>query len=212
MSDVAMAGKFITFEGGEGAGKSTNIALAADYLIAQGIDVVLTREPGGTEVAEAIRHVLLSPELPAMHSETELLLMFAARHEHLHQKILPAIANGQWVLCDRFTDATYAYQGYGRGVELERIQQLEQWVQGTVRPDHTLLFDLTVEQGMQRVAKRAGQVDRFEQEQHSFFEKIRQGYLERAAQDATHYQIIDAGQTLDAVQNDVISTLKDLLT
>lgn len=206
-----MAGKFITFEGGEGAGKSTNIALAADYLIAQGIDVVLTREPGGTEVAEAIRHVLLSPELPAMHSETELLLMFAARHEHLHQKILPAIANGQWVLCDRFTDATYAYQGYGRGVDLQRIQQLEQWVQGTVRPDHTLLFDLTVEQGMQRVAKRAGKADRFEQEQHSFFEKIRQGYLERAAQDTVRYQIIDAGQSLDAVQNDVISALKGLL-
>lgn len=211
MSETVMAGKFITFEGGEGAGKSTNIARATDFLTAQGIDVVLTREPGGTKVAEAIRHVLLSPELPAMHAETELLLMFAARHEHLHQKILPAIANGQWVLCDRFTDATYAYQGYGRGVDVQRIQQLETWVQGTVRPDHTLLFDLTVEQGMQRVAKRAGQADRFEQEQHSFFEKIRQGYLIRADQDKQRYSIIDAGQALDNVQDQVVSVLQDLI-
>lgn len=207
----ANAGQFITFEGGEGAGKSTNIALAADFLTAQGIDVMVTREPGGTDVAEAIRHVLLSPDLPAMTSGTELLLMFAARHEHLHQKILPAIAAGQWVLCDRFTDATYAYQGYGRGVDLKRIAQLEQWVQGAIRPDHTLLFDLDVNTGMQRVTLRAGQVDRFEQEHHSFFEKIRQGYLAQAARHPERYHIIDAGQSLETVQSTVTDVLQRLL-
>ena len=160
-------GLFITLEGGEGAGKSTSASFMADYLRAQGKQVLLTREPGGTPVAEAIRNVLLDASLPAMTMETELLLMFAARHEHSQQKILPALAQGTWVICDRFTDSSYAYQGYARGVDLQRIAQLEQWTQGDIRPDYVFVFDLPVEIAMAR-AKARSVADRFEQEQLAF--------------------------------------------
>lgn len=203
-------GKFITLEGGEGAGKSTNANWIADYLRDKGKVVTVTREPGGTEVSEAIRHVLLSPTLPAMHSDTELLLMFAARNEHLQTKILPALAAGSWVICDRFTDATYAYQGYGRGVALSRIAQLEQWVQGALKPDYVLLFDLDVETGMARAQAR-GQTDRFEQEQQDFFTRIRAGYQARASADPQRYPIIDAGQPLGQVREHLRQILDTIL-
>lgn len=203
-------GKFITLEGGEGAGKSTNVPWIADYLRAQGKDVLVTREPGGTEVAEAIRNVLLSPDLPGMHFDTELLLMFAARNEHLQQKILPALAQGTWVICDRFTDATYAYQGYGRGISLHRIATLEQWVQGELRPDYVILFDLAIETGMARAQAR-GRADRFEQEHMAFFEKIRAGYQARAAVNPAQYPIIDAALPLTQVQAQLQCALDTLL-
>lgn len=192
-------GVFITLEGGEGAGKSTNATWLADYLRSQGKTVLVTREPGGTEVAEAIREVLLSPELPGMNADTELLLMFAARNEHLQSKILPALGQGTWVICDRFTDATYAYQGYGRGISLARIAELEHWVQGDLRPDYVILFDLDVATGMARAQAR-GRADRFEQEHVAFFERIRAGYQERAQQSPQRYPIINAAQTLEQVR------------
>ena len=192
-------GVFITLEGGEGAGKSTNASWLADYLRSCGKTVLVTREPGGTEVAEAIREVLLSPDLPGMNADTELLLMFAARNEHLHTKILPALEQGTWVICDRFTDATYAYQGYGRGISLSRIAELERWVQGEVRPDYVILFDLDVSTGMARAQAR-GRADRFEQEHVAFFERIRAGYQERAKQLPQRYPIINAGETLIQVR------------
>ena len=203
-------GKFITLEGGEGAGKSTNALWIADYLRAQGKTVLVTREPGGTTVSEAIRGVLLSPELPAMDADTELLLMFAARNEHLRTKILPALAQGTWVICDRFTDATYAYQGYGRGISLERIAALENWVQGTLRPDYVILFDLDVETGMARAQAR-GQADRFEQEHTEFFTRIRAGYQARAAAMPAHYPQIDAAQSLEAVRAQLQALLERML-
>ncbi|WP_028489906.1 dTMP kinase [Thiothrix lacustris] len=192
-------GVFITLEGGEGAGKSTNATWLADYLRSCGKTVLVTREPGGTEVSEAIREVLLSPDLPGMHADTELLLMFAARNEHLQSKILPALAQGTWVICDRFTDATYAYQGYGRGISLARIEELECWVQGDMRPDYVILFDLDVATGMARAQAR-GRADRFEQEHAAFFERIRVGYQQRAQQLPQHYPIINAAETLDQVR------------
>ena len=192
-------GVFITLEGGEGAGKSTNASWLADYLRSCGKTVLVTREPGGTEVAEAIRAVLLSPDLPGMNADTELLLMFAARNEHLHTKILPALEQGTWVICDRFTDATYAYQGYGRGISLARIAELERWVQGDLRPDYIILFDLDVSTGMARAQAR-GRADRFEQEHMAFFERIRAGYQERARQLPQRYPIINAGETLVQVR------------
>lgn len=203
-------GLFITLEGGEGAGKSTNAVWIAEYLQSQGKQVLMTREPGGTQVAEAIREVLLSPDLPAMHADTELLLMFAARNEHLQAKILPALAQGTWVVCDRFTDATYAYQGYARGISLERIAQLEQWVQGSLRPDYTLVFDLPVDVGMAR-ARARGRADRFEQEQISFFEKVRDGYQQRASLAPQRYPIIQAGLELSQVQTQLKTVLDTML-
>ena len=203
-------GLFITLEGGEGAGKSTSASFMADYLRAQGKQVLLTREPGGTPVAEAIRSVLLDASLPAMTMETELLLMFAARHEHLQQKILPTLAQGTWVICDRFTDSSYAYQGYARGVDLPRIAQLEQWTQGDIRPDYVFVFDLPVEIGMAR-AKARSVADRFEQEQLAFFEKVRQGFLIRAAQSPERYPIIQAQQPLAQVQAQLQAQLAQIL-
>lgn len=204
-------GKFITLEGGEGAGKSTNAHWIADYLRAKGKTVLVTREPGGTEVAEAIRGVLLSPALPGMDSDTELLLMFAARNEHLQKKILPALGQGTWVICDRFTDATYAYQGYGRGISLQRIAELETWVQGDLRPDYAILFDLDVATGMARAQAR-GQADRFEQEHADFFTRIRNGYQARAATAPARYPQIDAGQTLAQVRAQLEQLLERILT
>lgn len=194
-----MSGLFITLEGPEGAGKSTNREYLAARLREHGIDVLMTREPGGTPLAERIRELLLAPSDETMAADTELLLMFAARAQHLAQVIRPALARGTVVLCDRFTDATYAYQGGGRGLSVERIATLETFVQGTLRPDLTLVFDLPIEIGLARAAAR-GRLDRFEQEGHAFFEAVRQAYLQRAAQHPQRYSLLDAGQPLEAVQ------------
>ena len=205
-----MTGLFITLEGPEGAGKSTNREYLAERLREQGINVVLTREPGGTPLAERIRELLLDPSDEPMAADTELLLVFAARAQHLQQVIRPALAKGSVVLCDRFTDATYAYQGGGRGLSNERIAQLEQFVQGELRPDLTLIFDLPVEIGLARAAAR-GRLDRFEQEGRGFFEAVREAYLQRAAQAPQRYRVLDAGQSLAQVQADIDTLLPTLL-
>jgi len=205
-----VTGLFITLEGPEGAGKSTNREYLAERLREQGVDVVLTREPGGTPLAERIRELLLDPSDEPMAADTELLLVFAARAQHLQQVIRPALAKSCVVLCDRFTDATYAYQGGGRGLSIERIAQLEQFVQGELRPDLTLIFDLPVEVGLARAAAR-GRLDRFEQEGRGFFEAVRQAYLQRAAQAPQRYRVLDAGQTLAQVQADIDALLPSLL-
>lgn len=194
-----MTGLFITLEGPEGAGKSTNREYLAEHLRAQGVDVLLTREPGGTPLAERIRELLLAPSDERMAADTELLLVFAARAQHLAEVIRPALARGAVVLCDRFTDATYAYQGGGRGLSVERIALLEQFVQGDLRPDLTLVFDLPVEIGLSRAAAR-GRLDRFEQEGKAFFEAVRQAYLARAVAEPARYSLVDASQTLAQVQ------------
>ena len=205
-----MTGLFITLEGPEGAGKSTNREYLAERLREQGIDVLLTREPGGTPLAERIRELLLDPSEEPMAADAELLLVFAARAQHLQQVIRPALARGSVVLCDRFTDATYAYQGGGRGLSIERIAQLEQFVQGELRPDLTLIFDLPIEIGLARAAAR-GRLDRFEQEGRGFFEAVRQAYLQRAQQAPQRYRVLDAGQTLAQVQADIDALLPSLL-
>ncbi|OCX57990.1 dTMP kinase [Stutzerimonas stutzeri] len=205
-----MKGLFVTLEGPEGAGKSTNREYLAERLRARGLDVVLTREPGGTPLAERIRELLLTPADEPMAVDTELLLVFAARAQHLAQVIRPALARGAVVLCDRFTDATYAYQGGGRGLSLERIAQLETFVQGDLRPDLTLIFDLPVDVGLARAAAR-GHLDRFEQEGMRFFEAVRSAYLQRAEAAPSRYRVIDAGQALNAVQCDVEALVPELL-
>lgn len=197
-----MSGLFITLEGPEGAGKSTNRDYLAAHLRDHGLDVVLTREPGGTPLAEKIRELLLAPSDEKMDADTELLLMFAARAQHLAGVIRPALARGAVVLCDRFTDATYAYQGGGRGVSIERIATLENFVQGGLQPDLTLLFDLPVEIGLARAAAR-GRLDRFEQEGQAFFEAVRQAYLARAKADSGRYYLLDAAQPLAQVQQSI---------
>ena len=206
-----MQGRFITLEGTEGAGKSTNLEFMADWIREQGIELVVTREPGGTQISEKIRSLLLDPDNKSMHADTELLLMFAARAQHLHEKILPALAQGKWVLSDRFTDASYAYQGAARGLGFERIAPLEQWVQGEVQPDCTFFLDLPIELGMQRVAERNQGKDRFEQEQQDFFEQVRQGYLQRVALNPDRYRVIDASVPLIDVQAQIQAQLEALL-
>lgn len=205
-----MRGLFITLEGPEGAGKTTNRAYLAEQLQAQGFAVALTREPGGTVLAEQIRAILLAPHDEAMAVNTELLLMFAARAQHLSQVILPALAEGKIVICDRFTDATYAYQGGGRGLDCSRIALLEQFVQGDLRPDITLLFDLPVADGMARAVAR-GKLDRFEQEQHDFFEKVRQAYLQRASDDPERFRLVNAQQALPEVQKSLDVHLLEIM-
>ncbi|MDK8464039.1 dTMP kinase [Marinobacter sp. SS13-12] len=202
-------GQFITFEGTEGVGKSTQLANAAAALKALGVDYTVTREPGGTPMAESIRELLLAPRDEPVNDMTELLLMFAARAQHLHTRILPELEAGRWVLCDRFTDATFAYQGGGRGVPAERIALLENLVQGSFRPDQVILLDAPVETGMTR-ARHRGELDRFEQEAVAFFERIRRTYLERAAADPGRYHIVDAAQPLEAVSRDVTSLVNRL--
>ncbi|MES2868788.1 MAG: dTMP kinase [Pseudomonadota bacterium] len=205
-----MTGLFITLEGPEGAGKSTNREYLAERLRAAGIDVVLTREPGGTPLAERIREILLAPSDETMCADTELLLVFAARAQHLAEVIRPALARGAVVLCDRFTDATYAYQGGGRGLSQERIATLENFVQGTLRPDLTLVFDLAIEVGMARASAR-GRLDRFEQEGRTFFDAVRSTYLQRAAAEPARYRLVDAGQSLENVQKQLDALLPELL-
>ena len=201
-----MTGLFITLEGPEGAGKSTNRDYLAARLREHGLDVVLTREPGGTPLAEKVRELLLAPSDEVMAADTELLLVFAARAQHLAQVIRPALAKGSVVLCDRFTDATYAYQGGGRGLSVARIAALEQFVQGDLRPDLTLVFDLPVEVGLARAAAR-GRLDRFEQEGQAFFEAVRQAYLQRAQGEPQRYNLLDAAQPLDVVQRAIDALL-----
>jgi len=201
-----MKGKFITVEGIEGVGKTTNIDFIHQQLQAAGRDVVLTREPGGTPLAEAIRGLLLDPAYTGMDSTCELQLMFAARAEHLAKVVWPALDQGQWVLCDRFTDATYAYQGGGRGIDSGVIARLEELVQGDFRPDLTLLLDVPVEIGLARAGKR-GALDRFEQEKVEFFERVRNAYLEMAQRSPGRYRVIDASLPLNDVQNQIAATL-----
>ncbi|MBI1425157.1 MAG: dTMP kinase [Gammaproteobacteria bacterium] len=203
-------GKFITLEGGEGAGKSSNIPFIEAYLRERGVKLRMTREPGGTALSERIRGILLDKQEQQMTSDTELLLMFAARAQHLAQVILPALAAGEWVICDRFTDATYAYQGGGRGIATDRIAVLEQWVQGEFRPDKTLIFDLPVATGMARAGQRSSP-DRFEQENHDFFERVRDAYLQRAKAAPERYAVIDASPDLPKVQAQIAAILDRLL-
>ena len=203
-----MRGRFITLEGGEGAGKSTCLAFVREQLEHSGRRVVVTREPGGTELGEQIRDLLLHGR-DSMCVDTELLLMFAARAEHLATVILPALANGNDVLCDRFTDATYAYQGGGRGVPDARIHVLENWVQGDVRPDLTLLLDLPVEQGLARAGNRSVP-DRFEREQREFFERVRSTYLAAAKREPQRFRVIDASMALPDVEKQLRAALATL--
>jgi len=209
MSD-SNTGLFITFEGVEGAGKTTNIEFIAEQIKKTGQDIVLTREPGGTKIGEAVREILLSKDLPEMHHDTELLLMFAARAEHVQRVILPALKEGKWVLCDRFTDASYAYQGGGRGIDIARIAALENWVQDDLRPDMTFLFDLDADTGMARVRSR-GETDRFEQQHIDFFNKVRDQYLAMAQAAPNRYRIINAQYDLETVQKQITAILADLM-
>jgi dTMP kinase len=205
-----MRGRFITLEGSEGSGKSTNLNYIHQRLQQAGIDLVLTREPGGTPLGENIRELLLDHRQQAMASDTELLLMFAARAQHLNELIIPSLEAGKWVLCDRFTDATYAYQGAGRGIDNSRIAQLEQWVQGELRPDLTLFLDLPVAQGLARAGARA-ELDRFEREEIAFFERVRQGYLSQAAAEPQRYRVVDAAPPLPEVQLQLNHIIDDYL-
>lgn len=207
---MTLRGKFITVEGGEGGGKSTNIPFIRDVLLQAGKQVVLTREPGGTKLGEAVRGVLLDTQYKGMAHECELLLVFAARAQHLAEVIQPALQAGKWVLSDRFTDATYAYQGAGRGISVERIAQLETFVQGSLRPDVTLLLDLPVAVGMARASRR-GEHDRFEQERVDFFERVRNGYLARVRSEPGRFRVIDAAAALAQVQQSIEAALAEIL-
>ena len=203
-------GKFITVEGVEGAGKSTNLRVAEEFLREQGIDLIVTREPGGTEYAELIRELLLAHHEEDLDANAELLLIFAARAQHLNRLILPALERGTWVLCDRFTDATYAYQGEGRGLGRDKVALLESFVQGDIRPDHTLILDVPVEVGLKRVDTR-GDRDRFETENRAFFEAVRTAYLELVNQHPERYTLIDTVQSLDEVKSDIRARLASLM-
>ncbi|UJJ31282.1 dTMP kinase [Halopseudomonas maritima] len=205
-----MSGVFVTLEGPEGAGKSTNLAYIADALRAAGCEPVLTREPGGTPIAEQVRGVLLAHHEEPMADDAELLLVFAARAQHLDRVIRPALAAGRVVISDRFTDATYAYQGGGRGIDQTRIAELEQWTQGDLRPDLTLILDVPVEVGMQRARARSA-LDRFESEQQTFFEAVRSSYLTRAAMAPERYVVVDASTDLAQVQQSLQPFIDQLL-
>ena len=197
-------GHFISFEGIDGAGKSTQHAWAVDYLRAQGRTVVATREPGGTPLGEKLRALLLSEP---MNLETEALLMFAARREHIAEVIEPALARGDWVVCDRFVDASFAYQGGGRGLDWEKLQSLAQWVLGDLQPDLTLIFDAPVAVAQQRLHAATANPDRFEQEQAAFFERVRAAYLRIAAENPGRVRLIDATQT----QNQINKVLENII-
>lgn len=205
-----MKGKFITLEGVEGVGKSTNMEFIESLLAAKAIPYIKTREPGGTPLAEAIREMLLQKRDEAFDGTAELLLIFAARAQHLRQKIIPALNAGTWVLSDRFTDATYAYQGGGRQLSMQTIAALENMVQGDLRPDLAIVLDLPVEIGLQRAAQRSDK-DRFESEQTEFFQRVREVYLARAKQDPSRYALIDASLSLPEVQTQIRHVLKSVL-
>jgi dTMP kinase len=201
-------GKFITFEGSEGVGKSTNILLVKEYLESKNIDLLLTREPGGTPLAETIRGLLLDKSDESIDETCELLMVFAARAQHLNTVIIPALNQGLWVICDRFTDSTYAYQGGGRGLDQNLIAELEKVVQKGLMPDLTFYLDIDVRLGLSRATERA-ELDRFECEKIDFFERVRFAYLERVKTGLNnqHYRLIDAGQDLESVQQDIVSCL-----
>jgi dTMP kinase len=204
-------GKFITLEGGEGVGKSTNLAYLHDFLRTKNIPVIITREPGGTPLAEKLRELLLAHGSETIAPTAELLLMFAARAQHIRHVIEPALAKGEWVLCDRFTDATYAYQGGARHMEMSTIAWLENLVQGALRPDLTLLLDAPVETGLARARKRRGEPDRFETEKHLFFEEVRQAYLRQAELHPERIRIIAADRPLPEVQAALADAVSALL-
>ncbi len=202
-------GKFITLEGGEGVGKTTNLVFIKDYLQQYNIPVVVTREPGGTKLAEKIRQLLLDKDSEEISDQAELLMMFAARAQHIKHVIEPALAQGKWVLCDRFTDATYAYQGGGRNMKISTIAWLENMVQGSLRPDLTLLLDAPVEIGIERARKR-GAFDRFELEKVSFFEQVRRAYLLQAELHPKRIKLIKANQPLADVQKAIVDIIHPL--
>ncbi len=212
MSKQIAKGKFITFEGSEGVGKSTNIALVKEFLSSKNINLLLTREPGGTPLAENIRTLLLDKSSEAVDETCELLMVFAARAQHLNTVITPALNAGTWVLCDRFTDSTYAYQGGGRGLDTALIAQLENIVQKTLKPDLTLYLDIDVKLGLSRASERAA-LDRFESEKIDFFERVREAYLARIKMDApnSHYRLIDASESLEQVQQNILTVLDEFL-
>lgn len=203
-----LLGKFITIEGGEGVGKSTNADFIQSVLESRGCEVVVTREPGGTALGEALRSILLSADIESPVAMAELLIIFAARAQHLTTVIEPALAAGKWVLCDRFTDATYAYQGWGRNIDQRAIASLEQLVQGARRPDLTVLLDMDPSLGLARAKERA-ELDRFEQEELAFFNRVREGYLARAKEEPARWLIVDASKTLDEVTTVIGQTLND---
>jgi len=205
-----MKGKFISLEGVEGVGKSTNLAHIKTRLEANGLTVIETREPGGTDMAEEIRAMLLRPRSESVSEMAELLLMFAARAQHIHALIQPALEAGHWVLCDRFTDATFAYQGGGRGVSMQWIATLESMVQQTLRPNLTFLLDLPVEIGLERARKRSD-FDRFEAEKVQFFQSVRNVYLQRAAEEPNRFAIIDASPSLEKVQQQIDRAIEQRL-
>lgn len=205
---MTQPGRFITLEGGEGAGKSTNLSFVRDYLKARGISVVTTREPGGTPMAERIRALLLAgDDSDPLDDLAELLLVFAGRAQHLARVIRPALARGEWVVSDRFTDATFAYQGSARGIASERIALLEQFVQQGLTPELTLWLDMPIAHAADRLAARGGERDRFERERSDFFERVRQGYRTRAEQAPERIVAVDAAQPLEQVQRDIAGLL-----
>ena len=199
MSDSGQSGRFVTLEGIEGAGKSTQVQTVVESLRTAGHRVRVTREPGGTALGEAVRSVLLDRGHTGMSADAEMLLVFAARAEHIAKDIRPALADGEWVVCDRFTDATYAYQGGGRELGFQRVAELESWVQAELRPDLTLLFDIPVEVGLRRAGRRAGPSDRFENETLTFFGRVRDAYLSLAKAQPSRFVLIDAEASLDDV-------------
>ena len=201
-------GLFITVEGVEGAGKSTNIKVIEEFFSEWKLDYILTREPGGTLIAEEIRELLLMHHEEKMDATTELLLIFAARAQHLNTKIKRTLAEGTWVLCDRFTDATYAYQGAGRGLDVESINQLERFVQDNLRPDLTVIFDLDPSIGLQR-ARQRGQLDRIESQKLEFFQRVREGYQNIASRESGRCLLIDASQTRETVRQSLRAALED---
>lgn len=205
-----LPGKFITLEGTEGVGKTTNLEFIQNWLKEAGVKLTVSREPGGTPLAEELREMLLQKRDEPVDATAELMMIFAARAQHLNQVIRPALARGEWVLCDRFTDATYAYQGAGRGLPTDIIESLESLVQKELRPDLTVVLDIDVETGLKRAGQRA-ELDRFESEAIEFFHRVRAGYQQRVADAPERYRVINAGQTLPEVQHDIELVLSELM-
>ena len=203
---ASLRGCFVTLEGLDGAGKSTHVRGLVEHLRARGLDVVCTREPGGTDMGEALRQIVLTQP---MQLETETLLMFAARCEHLRTVIEPALEAGKWVVCDRFTDATYAYQGGGRGLGTQRVEALEQWVHPHIQPHRTWLFDVPLETARERMS-RGRELDRFEQESAEFFERTRSAYHDRAQRDSRRFRVLDSSRQIELVRADLIAQAEEL--
>jgi len=202
-------GKFITIDGIEGAGKSTQIDFIYNFLNNKGINLILTREPGGTDLGEKIRELLLGNNNKSMHSDTELLLMFADRNEHIKTKVIPTLEEGSWVLSDRFIDSSYAYQGGGRGLSMERIEELENWVLQGFTPDLTLLLDVDIDLGMSRIKAR-GMKDRIEQETMDFFARAREAYIQRSKVFPDRIKLIDASKSIEHTSNQIENILLEL--